>query len=540
MNLGSRLTQRLLRLPPPSTRDLTVEHDLRVPMRDGAVLLADRWTPRSGAADLPTALVRIPYGRTGMIAAQMARPLAERGYQVLIQSTRGTFGSGGDFDPLRREREDGLDTLRWLVEQPWCGEAVVLYGGSYLGFAQWSVSGQLPPQVKALIPSVSESAFTLEFLRKESFSLEATFGWGLQVAGQERRGALLHQALRLRKERRAWYTLPLNEADTAAIGRRSDYFQNTLDHDADSPFWSVLDHSSRVAGLTVPVSTVGGWYDIFLPGQLRDFQALQGAGREARLTVGPWAHISMGVGVTAVAEALDFGLAHARGEKPSDRAPVRLFVMGEDTWRDFPSWPPPGYDPQRLHLHPASALAADPPDESAPDTYHYDPADPTPAVGGVRMAVGVKSGRVDNTDLEARPDVLTYTTPVLDKDVEVIGEVSAEIFFRSSLPYADVFVRLCDVDEKGRSTNVCDGLISLTDADGTTCATVRLWPTAYRFKHGHRIRVQISSGAFPRYNRNLGTGEPRATATTLRAADQEVLHTPAHPSAVILPLRRLN
>lgn len=156
------------------------------------------------------------------------------------------------------------------------------------------------------------------------------------------------------------------------------------------------------------------------------------------------------------------------------------------------------------------------------------------------MAVGVKSGRVDNTDLEARPDVLTYTTPALDKDVEVIGEVSAEIWFRSSLPYADVFVRLCDVDEEGRSTNVCDGLISLTDADETTCAKVRLWPTAYRFKRGHRIRVQISSGAFPRYNRNLGTGEPRATATTLRAADQQVLHTPAHPSAVILPLGQPN
>jgi putative CocE/NonD family hydrolase len=118
--------------------------------------------------------------------------------------------------------------------------------------------------------------------------------------------------------------------------------------------------------------------------------------------------------------------------------------------------------------------------------------------------------------------------------------VSAEIFFRSSLPYADVFVRLCDVDGKGRSTNVCDGLISLTSADDTTCARVQLWPTAYRFQRGHRIRVQISSGAFPRYNRNLGTGEPRATATTLRAADQQVLHTPAHPSAVILPIRRPN
>ncbi|WP_043662970.1 CocE/NonD family hydrolase [Streptomyces xylophagus] len=539
MNLSSHLIQRLLHLPPPATRHLTVENDLRVPMRDGTVLLADRWTPASGSANLPTALVRIPYGRTGMIAAQVARPLAERGFQVLIQSTRGTFGSGGVFDPLRREREDGLDTLEWLVEQSWCGEAIVLYGGSYLGFAQWSMAGQLPPQVKALIPSVSESAFTLEFLRKESFSLEATFGWGLQVAGQERRGAMLHQALRIRKERRAWYTLPLNEADIAAVGRRSDYFRNTLDHDAESPFWSALDHSSRVADLTVPVSTVGGWYDIFLPGQLRDYQALQGAGRDARLTVGPWAHISMGVGATATAEALDFGLAHARGEKPSSRAPVRLFVMGEETWRDFPSWPPPGYNSQRLHLHPAGALSADPPPESAPDTYHYDPADPTPAVGGVRMAVGVKSGRVDNTALEARPDVLTYTTTALDQDTEVVGEVSADIWFRSSLPYADVFVRLCDVDENGRSTNVCDGLVGLSDADATTCATVQLWPTAYRFKRGHRIRVQVSSGAFPRYNRNLGTGEPRATATTLRAADQQVLHTPTHPSAIVLPLRRV-
>jgi putative CocE/NonD family hydrolase len=231
-----------------------------------------------------------------------------------------------------------------------------------------------------------------------------------------------------------------------------------------------------------------------------------------------------------------FALAHARGEKPADRAPVRLFVMGEESWRDFPFWPPPGYAPRRFHLQPDGALSvAQPPEGSAPDGYHYDPADPTPAVGGVRMAMGVKSGRVDNTGLEARPDVLTYTTDVLDTDIEVIGEVTAEIRFRSGLPHADVFVRLCDVDDKGRSTNVCDGLTALTGADETSRADVRLWPTAYRFKRGHRIRVQVSSGAFPRWNRNPGTGEPRATAAVLRAADQAVFHDPAHPSAVVLP-----
>ncbi|HEV7421591.1 MAG TPA: CocE/NonD family hydrolase [Mycobacterium sp.] len=150
----------------------------------------------------------------------------------------------------------------------------------------------------------------------------------------------------------------------------------------------------------------------------------------------------------------------------------------------------------------------------------------------------MKSGRVDNASLETRSDVLTYTTPVLDTDVEVVGEASAEIFLRSSLPYADVFVRLCDVDAGGRSTNVCDGLIRLDGADRTVKAEVRLWPTAYRFRLGHRLRVQVSSGAFPRYNRNPGTGEPRATATALHTADQQVLHDPGHPSAVILPIRR--
>jgi putative CocE/NonD family hydrolase len=289
-----------------------------------------------------------------------------------------------------------------------------------------------------------------------------------------------------------------------------------------------------VAEVSVPVSSIGGWYDIFLPGQLRDFQILQQAGRPARLTVGPWTHTS-GDG-TAINEAVEFGLAHARGERPPERAPVRLFVTGEEAWRDFETWPPSGYPERRLHLWPGGALSGEPAGASATDAYRYDPADPTPAVGGVRMVRD--SGRVDNTGLEARADVLTYTTAVLDEDVEVVGEVSAEIWFRSSLPHADVFVRLCDVDPGGRSTNVCDGLTGLTGADETTRADVRLWPTAHRFKRGHRIRVQVSSGAFPRYARNPGTGEPRATATEMRVADQTVHHGPAYPSAIILPVRQ--
>jgi putative CocE/NonD family hydrolase len=535
VNLTSHLLQLLLKLPPPVTRDLAVERDLRVPITDGVELLADRWAPQDGGDGLPTVLYRSPYGRRGLFGLTMGRVMAERGFQVLIVSSRGTFGSGGTFDPMRQERDDGVAAFDWLVKQPWLGESIVLIGASYLGYVQWAVADRLPAQVKAMVPQMTESALTLEFLRKDGMSLETPFGWGIMTDGQERRGAVLRQLISGRKHARALFTLPLREADVAATGHRIPYVQDILNHNADSPRWEGIDHSHRVADVTAPVSSIGGWYDIFLPGQLRDFRILQGAGRPARLTVGPWTHMTMDPLITR--ESLEFGLAHARGQDPPPRAPVRLYVMGEAAWRDFDTWPPKDYVPQRFYLHADRALSTEQPGESAPDRYRYDPADPTPAVGGVLMRMR-GAGRVDNRKLEARPDVLTYSTGELDRDVEVIGDVSAEIWFQSSLPYADVFVRLCDVDQRGRSYNVCDGLVSLSGADEITCATVRLWPTAYRFRRGHRIRVQVCSGAFPRYARNSGTGEPLVTTTTLNAADQAVHHDPAHPSAIILPTRQ--
>ena len=483
------------------------------------------------------ALVRSPYGRVGTVNP---RSLAERGFQVIGQSVRGTFGSASPFHAFSQEREDGLDTLDWVTKQPWFGGSIVLVGMSYLGYAQWAVAQEAPPAVKAMVPAVAESALTLEFLRPDGFSLETPFLWGVQVAEiseARRRFAIARVLLSQRRYQRALSTLPLERADVAAVGRRVDYIQNMLAHDRDDPFWAAADHSRRVGAVEVPASLVGGWYDLFLPGQLRDYEALQEAGREALLTVGPWTHASRGVPATATRQALDFGLALARGQNPPVRPPVSLFVMGDGAWRDFESWPPPGYDRQRFHLHPDAGLATAPAPASEPNRYRYDPSDPTPAVGGVRVAITGRRGRVDNRALERRGDVLTYTTALLPEDIEVIGNVSAEVWFRSSLPHADVFVRLCYVDRKGRSYNVCDGLTSVTGADRTSCVQVSLWPTAYRFRRGHRIRIQVSSGAFPRYNRNLGTGEPRATAVTMRAADQHVLHDPEHPSAVILPAR---
>jgi uncharacterized protein len=534
MHLMSQLIQRQMGLDPPLTRDLIVERDLPVPMPDGTVLLADRWAPRVGGDSLPVALMRCPYGRGAMYSVGMVRPLAERGFQVILQSARGTFGSGGTFEPMRNEREDGLATLDWLVKQPWFGGSIVLVGPSYLGYVQWAIADRLPPEVKALIPQVTESALTLDFLRSDAFSLETPFGWGVMVDGQERRGAMLRLLTSVKKNEQAMRTLPLGQADVTAVGHHTQYIQDILAHDADDPYWAEINHRSRVAEVTVPVSSIGGWYDIFLPGQLRDFMTLQEAGRTARLTIGPWTHLSMDGAM--MREAIEFGLACARGEELPPRKPVRLYVMGENAWHEFESWPPPGYAPRAFYLGAAGTLGAEPPGDGAPDAYRYDPAEPTPAVGGVRM-VFRGAGRVENAKLEARPDVLIYTTAPVDADVEVVGEVSAQIWFQSSLPQADVFVRLCDVDPEGKSWNICDGLTSVSGADELASVTVQLWPTAYRFRRGHRIRVQVSSGAFPRYGRNPGTGEPRATATRLLPATQSVHHDQEHPSSITLPVR---
>ncbi|MEU1548321.1 CocE/NonD family hydrolase [Nocardia sp. NPDC005745] len=537
--LSSWLNQRLLRLPAPDTRSLQVDDTLQIPMRDGTVLLAARMTPRSGGDGLPVALMRGPYGRGGQFALQLARPLAERGFQVVLQSARGTAGSGGEFEPLRNERSDGIDTVEWLFEQPWFGESMIMFGPSYLGYTQISMADLLPSQVKAIIPVVTTSTLLQGMVRAGGFPLEATFGWGVLMERQNQPLATTRMLLGARKRRRAEKTLPLANAATVALGHRSELIQNLLTHDADSPHWAGTDHRDHIGQAEVPTSMITGWFDIFLDSQLRDYGRMVAGGQQPRLTIGPWSHGSMEIISTMVHEVLDFGLPLARGEAPVERAPVRAFVMGAEQWRDLASWPPPNYEARSFYLQPGGALTVEqaPVAESEPSSYHYDPADPTPAVGGVRLLPGIKAGRVDNRMREQRDDVLTYISEALAEDLEIVGAVAAKIWFGSSSAHADVFIRVCDVDPSGRSMNVCEGITGLTEADELDCGTVELTSTAYLFKRGHRIRIQVSSGSFPQYNRNLGTGEPRLTATRMLPADQQVFHDPAHPSAVLLPVR---
>lgn len=528
--VGSHIVERLLRLRPPRSREVTVHRAMPIPMPDGARLLADHWTPAHAAGELPTVLVRTPYGRRGGLTALSARPLAERGFQVLVVSVRGTFGSGGEFRPQFNERADGLAVLEWLGQQPWFDGRVVLHGPSYLGYTQWAVAADAP-QVAAMVPHVTSARLTTGFTRP--YSLDGLLRWSVQTATQERPYALLRRLLGARRLNAALRSLPLRDADLTALGGRWPFYGETLGHPPDDPHWSEGDFTGRVAEVRVPASFVAGWYDVFLADQLRDYQRLREAGTPVRLTVGPWVHSALGGIRAGLRETLDWSGAYARGEAPAKRAPVRCYVMGQNRWRDFESWPPPGYRPTTYHLHSGGWLGTAAPADAPPSRYRYDPVDPTPSVGGPLLTA--LRGAREQHKLETRPDVLTFGTLELSEDVEVVGEVSARIRLRSNRPSTDVFVRLCDVDPRGRSSNVCDGLITV-EPDGITAVDVPLNPTAYRFRRGHRIRVQVSSGAHPRFARNPGTGEPLADAVRLRPAEQEVFHDRQHPSAITLPV----
>jgi putative CocE/NonD family hydrolase len=543
MSLTSRIVGRLLKLPPAQTRDVVVRRDLRVPMRDGVTLLADHYAPRSASLP-PTILVRCPYGRRGFFGAMLGRPFAERGFQVLIQSCRGTFGSGGEFEPFRREHDDGMDTVAWMREQPWFSGEFVTMGPSYLGLVQWAIAPYGVPELKAIAPDITASEFAHMQHPGGSFTLEDALGWSYMMVTQERQvSSLLGLLLRTRQRRldRAYMHLPLREADAIAAGRTVAFYQSFLEHVPGDEWWAAADHSGHLADVTVPATLIGGWYDIFLPWQLRDYMALRVAGHEPHLLVGPWTHPAPAGMAAAARESLAWFRAHLDGERSLVREkPVRLFVMGAKEWRDFDDWPPRPARRELWHLQPSGGLNSAPPPESEPDHYRYDPTNPTPSVGGATL--GPTAGATDNRVLEMRADVLVYTSAPLAQDLEVIGPVTAELYVRSSLEHTDFFARLCDVAPGGRSTNVCDGILRLepgqpeADPDGVICAGIELWPTAYRFARGHRLRVQVSSGAHPRFARNTGSGEPLATATKLVTAEQAVYHDPAHPSHVALPV----
>ena len=457
MTAWSRIAASLVGLPGPQTTDVSVERDLAAKMPDGVVLLADRWFPSRLSGDQPTVLIRTPYGRHVM--GPLGRLYAERGYQVVVQSCRGTFGSEGEWSPLRHEQADGHATLEWVAAQPWFDGRLVMWGASYLGLTQWAVAEDAPDFLKALCLQVTASNFRdAVVFPGGSFALETALAWMHQVRHQELgwRTVLRTQARSGKVLAAASNALPLGECDVATIGAPAPFYREWLEHSTPGDQWWDPVDFGRHLDKVPPASLVGGWYDLFLPAQVADYEALRRAGRPARLTIGPWTHASPGLFAETVRDGprwFDEQLGTSPVLEP--RAPVRVFVMGSRTWQDFSLWPPAG-ETQRWYLGRWGTLGAEPPVESGPDRFHYNPHDPTPAVGGPSLNVR-SAGRKDQRRREHRHDVVTYTSPVLTEDLTVIGPLTATLYLRSSLEHTDFFVRLCDVSEKGKSVNLSDG-----------------------------------------------------------------------------------
>ncbi|MCD0448777.1 CocE/NonD family hydrolase [Actinocorallia sp. API 0066] len=535
-----RVLERVWGLPPALTARVRVRRAVPVVMPDEVVLLADVYEPQ-GVKHAPTVLVRSPYGRRGWVEHACAVPFARRGYRVVVQSVRGTGGSGGEFDPFA-ERADGLATLDWLERQPWWAGRTLTFGPSYLGLAQWAVAAEAGERLTAIAPFAAASQFRDQTYLGEAFTLRGCLSWSAMMARRDL-GPVRGRVAALRESRRlerAYLTLPLEEADVAVRGEPIPWFREWLRHaDPGDPYWTdTRDHRARVADVTAPATLVTGWHDLFLQSQLADHAALTKAGARTRLTIGPWTHTSPALFGAALRDALDWFGTLARGGVP-DGDPVRLHLQNADEWRGYASWPPPA-DSRAFYLHPDGALRDDPGKEGS-TSFTYDPADPTPGVGGPLLGPG--GGPRDQAAVEVRPDVALWTSPPLPADLDVAGPVSAVVHLRSARPHGDLLVRVCDVAADGRSVQVCDGLVRLTPdthpaRDGVREVTVELWPTAWRFRAGHRIRVHVAGGSHPRFARNPGTGEPLATARETVPQHHEVLHGPPHPTAVFLPVLR--
>jgi uncharacterized protein len=540
----SKMVSRAWSLPPQRTF-VAVERDVQVPMSDGTVLLADHYLPIT-SRPAATVLVRCPYGRGGPFGLLNAQLIAARGFHVLLQSCRGTFGSGGQFEPMRGEISDGQDTVAWLRGQSWFDGRLATFGASYLGFVQWALAMDPPPELVAAVVFVGPHDFSRTAYRNGAFDLYNFLSWSDLIVHQERVNPLSGMVRTVTADRRLRPALdraPVRAGARDLLGSEAPWFDTWLEHpQLTDPFWTPLQCGAALERLSVPTLLIGGWQDLFLEQTLEQYWALAARGLTTRLIVGPWNHVDAATrSGPAFAESLAW-LERYAGQDPAPRddAPaghsVRIWVGGAREWRELPDWPPAGPGPQRWYLGPDGTLglrepASDGVVRSA--SFRYDPADPTPSVGGATLALN--AGVRDNRSVEQRPDVLVFSSEPLDEPVEVIGDVMAELHVTRDNPNADLFVRLCDVDVRGRSRNVCDGIVRLTGADSLTGTfRVSLIGAAHRFDRGHRLRLQVAGGAYPRFARNPGNGQVDASALDFVATRYSIGLSAETPSALVV------
>ena len=539
--------------------------DIAVPMRDGVRLSANVFRPEAPGR-YPAILVRTPYGKGTGISPNYA-PFVEHGYAVVVQDVRGRYRSEGVFQPLDQEPADGDDTLNWIARQPWSDGKVGMLGGSYLGIVQWKVAALNNPHLKAIFPSVSGC----DDYRDRFYSPGGAMKLGQRLLwmSENLRAPFYHPDFG-----KFVLHLPLRTADVAATGQTSPMFQKAVAHPAFDSFWKSISVREHLDKIRVPVFSVGGWFDNFVESDLEAYERLRRNSGVHRILIGPWPH-----NMAAKLEGVDFGpdsdmpmraiqmqwfdqFLKGKDTPLLSQAPVRVFVMGVNRWRDDREWPPRAI-PERFYLQSrghANSLAGDgrldlhaPADAATParvaDRFVFDPQDPVPTTGGAACCNPkvFPWGPKDQRAVEQRRDVLVYSTAPLKKDMEVIGPVRVILYAATSARDTDFTAKLVDVFPDGRAQNLTDGILRLRyrkslerpelARPGEICKlTIDAGVTCNVFQKGHRVRVEISSSNFPRFDRNPNTGDPVADATELRKASQTVYHDARRPSYVLLPV----
>lgn len=526
-HLSGKAVGRLLGLGPAIT-DYTVER-VRVPMRDGVQLVADHYAPTTASA-LGTLLVRGPYGRMFPYSMLFGAVYAGHGYHVVLQSVRGTFGSGGVFEPMAHEVADGADTVAWLRAQPWFTGRFATIGWSYLGFTQWALLQDPPPELATAVIMTAPHDFHESTWGTGTFAVNDFLGWSDMMAHQEdpvRVRTALRHVQGHRKVAQAAAGVPLGEAARALLGTGAPWFESWVEHrDPNDVFWNRLRCSEALDRVQVPVLLMGGWQDIFIGQTLQQYAHLRCRGVDVGLTVGPWTHtqlLTTGL-FTWTQESFDWLGTHLGGASTARRPNrVRAYVTGAG-WRGLPDWPPATTE-RALYLRPGGYLGETAPALKglAPATFRYDPADPTPTTGGPLLSPN--GGYRNDSRLASRADVLAFTSATLTEDLCVYGSPIFELAHSADSPHADLFVRVSEVDAKGRSRNVSEGYRRLESAAKPKSEkTVRLDldGTAHRFRAGSRVRVLIAGSWSPRYAHNLGSGEPVLTGRQPKAVTHRV------------------
>ena len=546
---------------------LRFERDLEARMRDGVVLRADVLRPdRPGR--FPALLVRTPYGKTyERTDDSFAVRAARAGYVVVFQDVRGRYGSEGVFDPYRQEGQDGYDTIAWVAGLPYCDGQVGLTGLSYPAAVQWLAAVESPPQLKAMAPSMTFSNGRSFVYFGGAFDLSWLPWFYENIAPDVRRRLKLPGPQTDAEAEKAWTAngdawlkhLPLG-THPALQGVAPAFFE-WLSHPDDGPYWDYLRIESLYDRVRIPVLNLSGWHDEgYGPnGAAHNFLGTRQWG--GRLVIGPWTHGTPTPKKTRVG-AIDFGKdagldyfdlllrffdrwLKGAANGIDREAPVRIFVMGDNAWRDEAEWPLARARPTAYYLRASGRLATDAPGEpDSSDGYVYDPADPVVDPHEGRL------GPFDQSPLRKRRDVLVYESEPLAKDLEVTGPIEIELWASSSARDTDFVARLLDVHPDGKAYNLMSPTLEVLRAryrsgedrpeplEPGRPVKLRLANgiTSNVFKAGHRVGLMVTSSLHPHLDRNPNTGGVIANETRTLRAEQLIFHDAGRPSRVVLPV----